>query len=213
MHYQNIFWAEAVNTACYVLNRVLIRPHFNKTPYELCKDKKPNIDYFKVFGCKNFILNTKDNFDKFDPKSDVGIFLGYSNTSKAYRVYNKRTLVVEKFMHVTFDDSNLSSTEKVVAHDDAKLQQQESLKDKQYDTSRENQEEQQEETNLKQDRDNSQILPKEWRYVSSHPKDFILGDHSRGATTRSSFRNTCEHTAFIYQIEPRSFVDAENDES
>ena len=51
--------------------------------------------YFKVFGCKCFVLNTKDNLGKFDPKSDISIFLGYSNTNKAYRVYNKRTLVVE----------------------------------------------------------------------------------------------------------------------
>ncbi|KAH9792587.1 Integrase catalytic domain-containing protein [Citrus sinensis] len=119
------FWAEAVNTACYVLNRVLIRPNLNKTPYELWKDRKPNIGYFKVFGCKCFVLNTKDNLGKFDPKSDVGIFLGYSNSSKAYRVYNKRTLVVEESMHVTFDESNPSSTEKVVVDDDAGEEEQE----------------------------------------------------------------------------------------
>ena len=46
-------------------------------------------------------------------------------------------------------------------------------------------------------------------YVSSHPKDVILGDPSRGVTTRSSLRNTCEHAAFISQIEPKSFVDAD----
>ena len=113
------FWAEAVNTACYVLNRVLSIPNLNKTPYELWKDRKPNIGYFKVFGCKCFVLNTKDNLGKFDPKSDVGIFLGYSNSSKAYRVYNKRTLVVEESMHVMFDESNPSSAEKGVANDDA----------------------------------------------------------------------------------------------
>ena len=49
--------------------------------------------------------------------------------------------------------------------------------------------------------------------MSSHPKDVILGDPSRGVTTRSSLRNTCEHAAFISQIEPQSFADAENDES
>ena len=104
---------------CYVLNRVLIRCHLNKTSYELCKDRKSNIGYFKVFLCKCFILNTKDNLDKFDPKSDVGIFLGYSNSSKIYRVYNKRTLVVEESMHVTFDESHPSSAEKIIANDDA----------------------------------------------------------------------------------------------
>ncbi|KAH9770099.1 Integrase catalytic domain-containing protein [Citrus sinensis] len=188
------FWAEAVNTACYVLNRVLIRPHLNKTPYELWKDRKPNIGYFKVFGYKCFILNTKDNLGKFDPKSNVGIFLGYSNSSKAYRVYNKRTLVVEESMHVTFDESNPFSAEKGVANDDADGDlQEESSKEIQENAPQQNQEDRQEEqtnTELEQQEGISQTLPKEWRYVSSHPKDVILGDPSRGVTTRLSLKNT-----------------------
>ncbi|KAH9671187.1 Integrase catalytic domain-containing protein [Citrus sinensis] len=186
------FCAEAVNTACYVLNWVLIRPNLNKTSYELWKDRKPNIGYFKVFGCKCFVLNTKDNLGKFDPKSDVGIFLGYSNSSKAYRVYNKRTLVVEESMHVTFDESNHSSTEKVVVDDNAEEEQQEEASnDNQEDAPHGIQEEHHEETNAEQNE----------------------GDPSRGVTTRSSLRNTCEHAAFISQIEPKSFANAENDES
>ncbi|KAH9668295.1 hypothetical protein KPL70_021361 [Citrus sinensis] len=174
------FWAEAVNTACYVLNRVLIR----------------------------------HNLGKFDPKSDVGIFLGYSNSSKAYRVYNKRTLVVEESMHVTFDESNPSSTEKVVVDDNAEEEQQEEASNEnQEDAPPGIQEEHHEEPNAKQNEGTSQTLPKECRYVSSHPKDVILGDPSRGVTIRSSLRNTCEHAAFNSQIEPKSFADAENDES
>ena len=64
------FWAEAVNTSCYVINRVIIRKGLAKTPYELWKKKKPIISYFKVFGCKCFILNDRDHLDKFDPRSD-----------------------------------------------------------------------------------------------------------------------------------------------
>ena len=75
------------------------------------------------------------------------------------------------------------------------------------------QEEQHEEMNAKQNEGISQSLSKEWKYVSSHPKDLILGDPSRGVSSRSSFRNTCEHAEFISQIEPKSFTDAENDES
>ena len=77
------FWVEAVNTSCYIWNRVLIRLSLDKTPYELWKNKKPNISYFKVFGSKCFILNTKDNLGEFDAKSNVGIFPGYSSSSKA----------------------------------------------------------------------------------------------------------------------------------
>jgi len=100
------FWADAISTACHVLNRVLIRPVLKLTPYEIYKGRKPNISYFKAFGCKCFILNNgKSNLGKFDPKADEGIFLGYSSTSKAYRVYNKRTLTIEESIHVAFDEN------------------------------------------------------------------------------------------------------------
>ena len=68
------FWADAVNTACYVFNRVLIRPILNKTPYELSKGRRPILSHLKVFGCKCFILNNdKENLGKFDAKVDEGI--------------------------------------------------------------------------------------------------------------------------------------------
>ncbi|KAH9678882.1 hypothetical protein KPL71_025892 [Citrus sinensis] len=94
--------------------------------------------------------------------------------------------------------------------------QEESSKEIQENAPQENQEDRQEEqtnTELEQQECISQTLPKEWRYVSSHPKDVILGDPLRGVTTRSSLKNTCEHNAFTSQIEPKSFADAENDES
>ncbi len=97
------FRAEAVNTACYVMNRVMIRPLLNKTPYELWFDNKPNIAYFKVFGCTCYILNTGDQLGKFEAKADEGIFKGYSSRSKAYRVYNKRTKTIVESINVKFD--------------------------------------------------------------------------------------------------------------
>jgi hypothetical protein len=98
------FWVEAVNTACYIINRVVIRSKLEKTPYELWKGRTPNIGYFKVFSCKCFILNDKDNLDKFDAKSDENIFLRYSMNSKTYRVYNKISLTIEESIHVVFDE-------------------------------------------------------------------------------------------------------------
>jgi len=72
------FWADAISTTCYVLNRVLIRQILKKTPYELFKGRKPNASHIKGFGCKCFILNNgKDNLGKFDSKADEGIFFGY----------------------------------------------------------------------------------------------------------------------------------------
>ena len=85
----------------------MIRPILKKTPYELFRERKPNISYFHLFGCKCFVLNNgKDNLGKFDVKSDEGIFLDYSLTFKAFRVFNKRTLVVEESIHIIFDESN-----------------------------------------------------------------------------------------------------------
>nr|GEY02665.1 putative ribonuclease H-like domain-containing protein [Tanacetum cinerariifolium] len=74
------FWAEAVNTACYVQNKVLVvKPHF-KTPYEMFRDQ----------------------LGKFDRKSDEWMFVGYSTISKAFKVYNTRTRKVEENLHITF---------------------------------------------------------------------------------------------------------------
>ena len=109
------FWAEAVNTACYVLNRVNIRAKTNKTPYELLKGKTPNLSHLHVFGCKCFILNNGKNvLGKFDAKADEGIFLGYSLVGHAYRIFNRRTLVVEESVNVSFDES----LGRVVPHDE-----------------------------------------------------------------------------------------------
>ena len=95
----------------------MVRPILKKTPYKLFKGRKPNISYFHLFGCKCFVLNNeKDNLDKFDAKSDEEIFLGYSTNSKAYRVFNKRTLVVKESILVIFDEAN--STLKKVSLDD-----------------------------------------------------------------------------------------------
>jgi len=101
------FWANDVSTTCYVMKRVLIRPILKKTPYELFNGRKPNFGNLKVFGCKCYIFNNgKENIGKFDEKVDSDIFLCYSLSSHAYRVYNKRLLIVEKSIHVVFDEAN-----------------------------------------------------------------------------------------------------------
>ncbi|GJW16339.1 ribonuclease H-like domain-containing protein [Tanacetum coccineum] len=96
------FWAEAVNTACYVHNRVLVvKPH-NKTPYELFRGKTPALSFMRPFGCHVTILNTLDYLGKFDGKSDKGFFVGYLMNSKVFRVYNIRTRKVEENLHIRF---------------------------------------------------------------------------------------------------------------
>ncbi|GJW17649.1 putative ribonuclease H-like domain-containing protein [Tanacetum coccineum] len=98
----NTFWAEAVSTACYVLNRVLVTKPHNKTPYELLTGKIPIISYIRPFGCHVTILNTIEHLGKFAGKSNEGFLVGYSLQSKAFRVYNLETKRVEENLHITF---------------------------------------------------------------------------------------------------------------
>ncbi|GJR30563.1 ribonuclease H-like domain-containing protein [Tanacetum coccineum] len=106
------FWAEAVNTTCYVQNRVLvIKPH-NKTPYELFLGRKPALSFMRPFGVSVTNINTLDHLGKFDGKSDDGFFVGYSINSKAFKVFNTRTKFVEENLHTNFLENkpNVSGT-------------------------------------------------------------------------------------------------------
>lgn len=74
---------------------------------------KSNISYLRVFGCKWFILNNgKGELGKIDSKVDARILLRYFSSSKAYRVFNNRTFIVEEFVHMDFDETKLQETRK-----------------------------------------------------------------------------------------------------
>ncbi|GKA37441.1 putative ribonuclease H-like domain-containing protein, partial [Tanacetum coccineum] len=81
---------------------VLVTKPQNTTPYELLMGKPPSISFLRPFGCPLTILNTLDPLGKFDGKSDEGYLLGYSTTSKAFRVYNKKTKRVEENLRIDF---------------------------------------------------------------------------------------------------------------
>ncbi|GKF81429.1 retrovirus-related pol polyprotein from transposon TNT 1-94, partial [Tanacetum coccineum] len=97
-------WAEAVATTCFTQNRSLIRKHPNKTPYELLHDKKPNLSYLHVFGALFYPTNDSEDLGKLKPKADIGIFVGYAPAKKDFRIYNKRTHLITKTIHVDFDE-------------------------------------------------------------------------------------------------------------
>ncbi|GJS25011.1 ribonuclease H-like domain-containing protein [Tanacetum coccineum] len=99
------FWAEAVNTACYVQYRVLVIKPYNKTPYEHFNDRKPTLSFMRPFGYPVTILNTLDHLRMFDGKADEGFFVGYLINSKSIRVFNSRTRIVEENLHVRFSKS------------------------------------------------------------------------------------------------------------
>ncbi|GJV98562.1 retrovirus-related pol polyprotein from transposon TNT 1-94 [Tanacetum coccineum] len=123
---QKFWWCNAVDTSTYILNRILIRAIIGKTPYELLRGRKLTLDYFRVFGSKCFILNTKDYLTKFDPKSYEGVFLGYSQNSKAYIIANKHTRKIEESINVTFDETPPPSKTSPLVDDD--LDEEEAIK-------------------------------------------------------------------------------------
>jgi len=160
---------------------VLIRPILKKTPYERFNGRKPNIGHLKVFGRKCYILNNgKENLGNFYEKADDGIFLGYSLTSHAYRVYNKKLMIVERFVHVVFDETNHAEHEPMKNHteeDDQNitLQKLEPYPEKQLiDSTKQSVE-------ILQQSD----LLKEWRIPRDLYVENIIGWINKGVSTRT----------------------------
>nr|GFB52682.1 hypothetical protein [Tanacetum cinerariifolium] len=82
--------AEAVATACYTQNRSIIRLRYGKTPYELLHNKLLDLSFLYVFGALCYPTNDSENLGKLHPKADIGIFIGYAPTKKAFWIYNRR---------------------------------------------------------------------------------------------------------------------------
>nr|GFB10374.1 hypothetical protein [Tanacetum cinerariifolium] len=74
--------AEPINTACYTQNCSLIRLRYNKTPYELMHDKKPDLSFFHVFGSLCYPTNDSEDLGKLNANADIGIFVRYAPTKK-----------------------------------------------------------------------------------------------------------------------------------
>ncbi|POM61253.1 hypothetical protein PHPALM_29758, partial [Phytophthora palmivora] len=99
------FWAEAAMTAIYIKNRLPSPKVPGKTPFEIVYKRKPNVKHMRVFGCKAYVLTPKEKRLKWDPKAREGIFMGYEERSKAYRVYDIEAGQVVISRDVTFDES------------------------------------------------------------------------------------------------------------
>nr|GEZ52784.1 retrovirus-related Pol polyprotein from transposon TNT 1-94 [Tanacetum cinerariifolium] len=104
-------WAEAMATACFTQNRSIIRLRHGKTPYELLHSKLHDLSFFHVFGALCYLTNDSENLGKLKPKSDIGIFIGYAPTKKAFRIYNRHTRRIVKTIHVDFDELTAMASE------------------------------------------------------------------------------------------------------
>ncbi|GJX87535.1 retrovirus-related pol polyprotein from transposon TNT 1-94 [Tanacetum coccineum] len=194
------FWCNAVDTSRYILNRILIRTILGKTPYELLRGRKPTLNYFRVFGSKCFILNTKDYLTKFDPKSYKGVFLGYSQNSKACIILNKHTKKIEESLNVTFDETPPPSKTLPLVDDD--LDEEEAIRE----TEKKNLENVVEDETLEID---EIVNIKESR---NHPLENVIGNLNQ-RTLRSQAQNQSNFYCFISTIEPKNVNEALGDES
>jgi hypothetical protein len=104
------FWAEAVNTACYVSNRIYLRVHKKRSCYELMHGRTPKVSHFNVFGCKCFILQKGKTFDKFAARSIDDTFFGYASHSRAFWVINLETNQIVETCEVTFNETQSCSS-------------------------------------------------------------------------------------------------------
>ncbi|GJU24200.1 retrovirus-related pol polyprotein from transposon TNT 1-94 [Tanacetum coccineum] len=194
------FWCNAVDTSTYILNRILIRAILGKTPYEILRGRKPTLDYFRVFGSKCFILNTKDYLTKFDPKSYEGVFLGYSQNSKAYIILNKHTRKIEESLNVTFDETPPPSKTSPLVDDD--LDEEEAIREI-------------EKKNLENDVEDETLEIDEIVNIKesrNHPLENVIGNLNQ-RTLRSQAQNQSNFYCFISTIEPKNVNEALGDES
>jgi len=222
-----LFQQEAVNTACYVQNRIYIRPILAKATYELFKGKRPNISYFHQFGCTCYILNNKLYLKKFDAKAQRGIFLGCSERSKAYIVYNSETLCVEESMHVKFDDKEPGNETPEQDESYADIQvTEDTLEPNQTSDSEVSPEaeptseaeptlEAQEEVASDKAQNGSQQSNQSksmFKHKSSHPKDQIIRNKDSRRRTRSYFRQEESMIGLLSMIEPTTVDEALSDD-
>jgi hypothetical protein len=95
-------WADAINTACYISNRIFVRSILHLTPFEFHFGRKFSVSHIRPFGCKCFILK-RENLDKFQSRSSNGILLGYTSHDRSYRVFNHETSTIVESCNETFD--------------------------------------------------------------------------------------------------------------
>jgi hypothetical protein len=220
------FWSEAVNMACHAINRLYLHRLLKNMSYELLTGNKPNVSYFCVFGRKCYILYKKGRQSKFAPKVVEGFLLGYDSNTEAYRVFNKSSRLVEVTYDVVFDATNGSPREqydlddidenefstnamRTMVIDDVRPQEQH-VQDQPSSSTMVQPLSQYEE----------QVPQEKWHGTRGsactrrqggrstactiqrdHPMDQILGDISKGVTTRSCIANFCEHYSFVFSIE------------
>jgi hypothetical protein len=108
----DIFWVQAIHTTVHILNKGIPRSNNDKTLYELWKGRPENVKRFRVFGSKCYIKRKDNKIEKFDPRVDEGILVGYSSKIKAYKCYNLRLKQIVESLNVNVDETDVLKTRK-----------------------------------------------------------------------------------------------------
>jgi hypothetical protein len=203
---------EEIHTAVHLLNKAHLRPHTDKTPYELWFGRPTSTKHFKVFGSKCYIKNNYENIGKYDDRVDEGIFLGYATNSKGYRCYNKRLHKLVDCIDIKVDEEiqvkNVGSLEprtKDIVEDE----------DEQVQGSEKEESESNEDTNTQTDTNQQKEAKSPLRIIrKNHPENQIIGDINKGVQTRRKLIKDLEqsHVAFLSMTEPKIFEEASQDD-
>nr|GFA59766.1 hypothetical protein [Tanacetum cinerariifolium] len=216
-------WAEAIAIACFIQNRLIIHKRFDKTPYELMNKIKPNIKFFRMFGCRCYLLNDYEDIGKLKAIGDIGVLVGYSKESAAFRIYNKRTYLEDLFQDFYdeyFDSSKIMkssttnvetsnvkipSNEEEVFHEVSESFQGESSssslnndvqqKDVYFDASTSFHDPSNVHTYY-------QPYPHEKKWTKDHPLHKIIGASKSSVPTRGQLANSCLFSCLLSSIEP-----------
>ena len=157
----------------------------------------PQVNYFKAFGSKCFVKNTYENLDKFDPRSDEGIFVRYSTRSKAYIIYNKRTSTIEESLHVSFN----KVFEKPILIEDDEVPCNDVIISSTNNTN-----------SIVEDAPSVSGIPKAFANIHIITHELIIGNIDDGVKTRSKIE-IFAHCAFVSTIEPKNIQEACEDAS
>nr|GEW58907.1 hypothetical protein [Tanacetum cinerariifolium] len=217
--YSRYTWAEAIAIACFTQNHLIIHKRFDKTPYELMNKRKPNIKFFRVFGCKCYLLNDYEDVRKLKEKGDIRVFVGYLKESAAFRIYNKRTQgssssslnndVHQSLEEVVVLSLNIQSISNnmIPNVDEASTSHNvfnKRLEDACFDAS-----------TLFHDLSNVhtfyQPYPHEKKWIKDHPLHKIISDPKSSVHTRGQLANSCLFSCLLSFIEPTNVAEALRD--
>nr|GEY88414.1 hypothetical protein [Tanacetum cinerariifolium] len=214
----SFLWAEAIATACFTQNRLIIYKHFEKTPYELINKRKPNIKFFCVFGCRCYHLNDYEGVGKLKEKGDIGVFVGYSKESAVFRIYNKRTLsqvdeaskkdledLFQDFYDEYFDSSkvmkSLTTNVETLINEEVFHEVSESFQGESSSSSFNDDVQQSPEETF------YQPYPHEKKWTKDHLLHKIIGDPKSSVRTRGQLANSC----LLSSIKPANVAEALRD--